>query len=121
MQRAAPEKKEILCNPLVIFLDNLTCAIIQSIISVNIVILFDLVNGKYDSCRFSTKNLQTGICNLYVIITSRNKNILAVHKIRMKHGTFIKRKTNTAMKAGVIKGISRDTLTNSETLSFMIV
>lgn len=45
----------------------------------------------------------------------------AVHKIRMKHGTFIKRKTNTTMKASIINGISRDTLTNSETLSFTIV
>lgn len=75
-------KKEILCNPLVIFLDNLTCATVQSIISVNIAILFGSTNtANTAAAAFLPKTSKTDEYNLYVIITLKNKNILAGHKM----------------------------------------
>jgi len=44
--------------------------------------------------------------NLNVIIISTNKNVPVVYKTHFKHRTFIKRKTNTAMKASVINEMS---------------
>lgn len=78
------------------------------------------MNCKYGSCRFSAKNLQTDVYNLNTIITSTNKNVPAVYKTRIKHGTFIERKTNTAMKASVINEILHCMLTDSETPSSFI-
>lgn len=117
MQRAAPEKRNTLQSTCYI-LDNLTCATIQSIISVSHLIIRSM-NDKHGNCCFSAKNLQTDVYNLNVIITSTNKNVPAVYKTRMKHWVFIERKTNTAMKASVINEISHCKLTDSETLSFM--
>lgn len=87
--------------------------------SVNNVGQYRIIRSMNGSCCFSVKNLQTDAYNLYVIITA-NKNVSAIYKTAMKHGTFIKRKTNMAMKASVINEISHCMLTDSETLSFTI-